>query len=228
MGEPQFVPHRSHELRHRLGRFRGHHDGVDRASPGEGPPAWVRRAVAGSLLVVIGLLAAPGTAEASLGVGVGARPLTAAFPAHPGAAGGLTPDLLVVNTGTETAHCVLTVKPLNDSGGKTLPAAWVTFAAADFVLAPGERRTVNIRVAVPGSAQPGEYASDVVATAVIPHARPQAAAGAAAATTVTVQVSSVSAPFPWVILAAAGAGLLLIGLVLLVRRSGLRLRLERR
>ncbi len=111
----------------------------------------------------------------------------------------------------------------------TVPVGWVTFEANKFVLAPNARRTVPLRVEVPATAQPGAYTSDVVATGVIPHGKGQAAAGAAAATTISFTVTgSPSGPFPWVVVVVIVGLLVVFGMVLLIKRSGVRLKVERR
>jgi hypothetical protein len=150
-------------------------------------------------------------------------------PVHPGGTYHVTPDLLVVNTGTDAAHYVLKVERLSKGTAATVPAGWVTFAANDFTLAPDARRSLVVRVEVPSSAQPGRYTSDVVATGVIPHGKGQAAAGAAAATTLLFTVTgSPEGPFPWTVVVVIVGILVVVGLVVLIRRSGVRLRVERR
>ncbi len=188
--------------------------------------ATVTAAAALSALTVLGL---PSVAGATLGAGVGASPLVVATPVHPGGTYPVIPDLLVVNTGTDAAHYVLKVERLSKGTAATVPAGWISFAANDFALAPKAQRSVVVRVSVPGSAEPGRYTSDVVATGVIPHGKGQAAAGAAAATTLSFTVTgSTAGPFPWTVVVVIVGILVVVGLVVLIRRSGVRLRVERR
>jgi hypothetical protein len=173
--------------------------------------------------------AGAGASPTELGAGVGASPLELSAPAHPGGTYQVLPKLLVVNTGTASAHYQLRVERLSKGPQRTLPADWIQFAANDFQLAPKGRRSVVVRAIVPSSAIAGSYESDVVVTGVVPHGNGQAAAGAAAATTVsfTVKGGPVSS-FPWSVLAAIGGLVLLVAFVFLVRRSGFRLKVERR
>lgn len=195
-------------------------------------PTVIRRA--GTVLlaastVALGLLALPAQAWATLGAGVGASPLTVTAPTHPGHTYTVTPNLLVVNTGTDPAYYRLRVQRLSKGRAATLPAGWVRFAANDLSLAPNAQRSVIVQVSVPGSALPGSYTSDVVATGVVPHATGQAAAGAAAATTLSITViGSPATPFPWFILVVIIGLLVVVGVVWLIRRSGVRLKVERR
>jgi hypothetical protein len=85
-----------------------------------------------------------------------------------------------------------------------------------------------VRVVVPSWATDGSYKSDVVVTGVGPHGSGQAAAGAAAATIISSTVRGGSPnSFPWLVSVIIVALFLLILLVSQVRRSGLRLKVER-
>jgi hypothetical protein len=188
-------------------------------------PWLVAIVMSAAALVGVGVPAA----SATLGAGVGASPLELAKPAHGGTVHELVPALLVVNTGTQAANYRLRVDRLSAGPGRTVPPGWIHFDANNFHLAPDSRRSVVVRLSVPGSAATGAYQSDVVATAVLPVVKGQTAAGAAAATVVSFSVTNGSgSSFPWAIAVVVAAWAALVGLYLLIRRSGFRLKVERR
>jgi hypothetical protein len=173
--------------------------------------------------------AAVDVSQPELGAGVGASPLELAAPAYPGTTHDFLPELLVVNTGTVTAHYELAVARLSKGSQRTLPANWIQFAANDFQLAPKARKSVVVRAIVPSSASAGSYKSDVVVTGVVRHGKGQAAAGAAAATIIAITIRGGSpGSFPWYVAIGVVGCILFIALILLVRRSGIHLTVERR
>lgn len=173
-----------------------------------------------------GVWAAP--AGASIGAGVGADPLVLAQAARPGTTYRL-PDLVVVNTGSDVATYELRITREPKGRHRTVPPGWIHFSPITFELEPDARRDVPIELSVPGSVPDGPYAAYVVASALSPHAS-GASAGAAAATILSFSVkSSPPGALPWLPWFGTGALALavLVALVLLVRRSGIRVRVER-
>lgn len=169
------------------------------------------------------------SAGASVGTGVGADSLVLAQPAHPGATYRL-PDLVVVNTGTDVARYTLRISREPKRRHRTVPPGWVHFSPTTFRLEPEARRTVPIELSVPGSVPDGSYAAYVTATALSPNAS-GASAGAAAATVLTFSVKA-SPPdgLPWLRWFGTGSLVLAVLAVLayIVRRSGIRVTVERR
>jgi len=178
-------------------------------------------------LVASLVFALPAAAFASLGTGVGASPIMLAQPALPGHAYRL-PGLYVLNTGTVPSRYQVRVERLSPGGQKTLPADWVTLSQNHFLLRPRHSATVPFTITVPTNAVAGAYLSDLVASTTSARHPGGTAIGAAAATKLGMTVGSPPSSIPWAtivlaVLAALAGGGTLYG----VRRSGLRLRLER-
>jgi hypothetical protein len=116
-----------------------------------------------------------------------------------------------------------------------IPASWIQFGAQVVQLAPTHATRVSLELVVPAGAKPGAYLSDIVATG---SSGEQASAGhaslgAAAATLLEFRVTPGAAPGFWssVFTQTLWALLILIVLaaaVLVVRRSGVRVRVERK
>lgn len=196
---------------------------MDRRPVGRG--ALVATVVA---LVVVAMAWPAASAAASVGAGVGADPLVLAEPARPGATYQL-PDLLVVNTGSAAATYRLAITRDPKGRHRTVPPGWVHFSSATFELAPGARRYVPVAVTVPSKVVGGAYSAYVVASASTPSAS-DAHAGAAAATTLSFSIRPAPPPgIPWKPWAVAVLVLaVLSGAVVGVRRSGIRITVERR
>jgi hypothetical protein len=179
------------------------------------------------LLAASLLLTLPAAAGASLGTGVGASPIMLAHTAMPGHTYPL-PGLYVLNTGTQTSRYHVRLERLSPGEARTLPAAWVTLQRNDFVLRPNHSATVPVAIRIPGNAQPGAYLSDLVASTSSPRRAGGTALGAAAATKLGLNVGSAPGLIPWKTVGPALLALLALaagGHV--IRRSGLRLKLER-
>jgi len=192
----------------------------------------LRRLLAAPLAVPVALVALASftqTSDASVGVGVQVSPVRLGSMAHRGERYGLSVD--VVNTGTEAEAVSMRVERLSRGSGRAVPPSWIQFAGAAVQIAPGKAARVSLELVVPGRAKPGEYLSDIVASG---SAAGQAGAdnlGVAAATKLEFSVSSAPAQgassFPvWMWWAITGL-LLLAVTVFGVRRSGLRIRVER-
>ncbi len=183
-------------------------------------------------------------AAASVGVGVQAGPVRLAAAAHPGGSYAL-PALFVVNTGTEPESIRVTVERLSAGPGRPVPRSWIRASGPAVHLAARESARVPLLLTVPPGTRPGTYSSDVIADGSAVLSAGPANLAAAAATKLQFRVAS-GPPPPGTGQAAgsvpgsgSGSGLptslkwLLTGLVLLavaaiaVRRSGLRIRVER-
>lgn len=80
-------------------------------------------------------------------------------PDGPVKAGGIAAlPLTVTNTGAAPVDVSFYSSDLVSDSGFGIPAWKVTFSPRTLALAPQERQTVQVQVAVPGQAAPGEYA----------------------------------------------------------------------
>lgn len=187
---------------------------------------------------VIGLVAGAGlvvvfasAAQASIGVGVQADPVRLATAAHPGDSYTL-PSLYVVNTGSEAESVTVTVKHLSAGPGMAIPASWVQAAAPSGQLQPKQQVLIPLKLSTPGNAKPGSYRSDIVVTGANGSGAGGVQFGAAAATNLEFTITPGPAASSWLGLAPWKwwmiAVLAIVGAVTFaVRRSGLRLRIER-
>ena len=159
-----------------------------------------------------------------------ASPIVLAKPAHPGGSYQL-PSLYVINVGTEAAIYQVRVQRLDTGSGRTVPVGWVKVGINNFALQPQESRLVPLQLAVPADAESGAYVSDLIAWTATATSGGGASLGSSAATLRQFRVEAgagAGSSLPgW-----AGSVALVIGaillVVLLVRFSGLRLRVERR
>ena len=180
------------------------------------------------------LVAVPQAAQASIGVGIQAGAVRLSGVAHPGQSVAL-PGVSVVNSGTHPESIRLSVQRISKGPGRTVPASWIQFGAPVVRLAPKHATRVSLTLVVPAGAKPGAYLSDVVATGTSAEqaSAGHASLGAAAATLLVFRVAPGSAPGFWssVFTQTLWALLILIALaavVLVVRRSGVRVRVERK
>jgi len=180
------------------------------------------------------LVAVPQAARASIGVGIQAGAVRLSGVAHPGESVAL-PGVSVVNSGTHPESIRLSVQRLSKGTGRPVPASWIQFGSPVVQLAPKYSVRVPVELVVPAGAKPGAYLSDIVATG---SSAEQASAGpaslgAAAATLLVFKVTPGTAPGFWssVFTQTLWALLILIALaaiVFVVRRSGIRVRVERK
>jgi hypothetical protein len=174
----------------------------------------------------------PLRAEASVGVGVQAGPVRLGNAAHAGGSYAL-PPVYVVNTGTEAESVSVRVERLSPGAGRAVPPSWIRATGPAVRLAPHQGARLPLQLVLPGGARPGRYLSDVVVTGSAAISAGRANLGVAAATKLEFRIEpgSTAGLGP----ATAGpvvpvlAGLVLLVLVIVgVRRSGLRIRVERR
>jgi hypothetical protein len=189
----------------------------------------VTLALPAALAVLCGL---PLAARASVGVGVQAGPVRLAVAAHAGGSYAL-PPVYVVNTGTEAESVSVRVERLSPGAGRAVPPSWVRATGPTVRLGPHQGTRLPLQLVLPGGARPGRYLSDVVVSGSAAISAGRANLGVAAATKLEFRVEPGPAARPWP--AATGwvvpvlASLALLALVILgVRRSGLRIRVERR
>src|SRR5215470_13543528 len=164
------------------------------------------------------LVAVPQAAQASIGVGIQAGAVRLSGAAHPGESVAL-PGVAVVNSGTHPESIRLTVQRLSKGPGRVVPASWIHFGSPIVQLAPKHAVRVPVELVVPAGAKqaPAGHAS----------------LGAAAATLLVFRVTPGAAAGFWssVFTQTLWALLILIALaavVLIARRSGVRVRVERK
>jgi len=179
---------------------------------------------------LIAVLAVPAAARASVGVGIQPGPVRLTGAAHPGSSY-MLPSVLVANTGTLAESVAIKVDRISPGTGRTVPSSWVR-ASAGLSLTPGQSARIPLQLDVPASAKPGRYFSDVVVTAGSAGSGGSASFAVGAATDLEFTVARGLAPSPWFtvpgwVLVAMLVILLLAVAALLVRRSGLRIRIER-
>jgi len=180
------------------------------------------------------LVAVPQAAQASVGVGIQAGPVRLSGVAHPGESVAL-PAVSVVNAGTHHEAILLSIQRVSKGSARPVPASWIKIGAPVVQLGPKHATRVSLQLVVPAGAKAGAYLSDIVATgssAGQPSAG-RASLGAAAATLLEFRVAPSAAPGFWwsVFTQTLWALLILIALaaaVLVVRRSGIRVRMERK
>ena len=143
--------------------------------------------------------------------------------------------MAVVNSGTHPESIRLSVHRLSTGPGRVVPASWIQFGTAVVQLEPKHAVRVPVELVVPAGVKPGAYLSDIVATGLSAEQAlaGHASLGAAAATLLVFRVTPGVAPGFWssVFTQTLWALLILIVLVavvLVVRRSGIRVRVERK
>jgi hypothetical protein len=182
--------------------------------------------------LVVGLAAlfwfAP-SAGASVGVGIQANPVRLGSVAHPGATYAL-PSLYVVNTGTQAESISVQVERLaNAHSGWAIPRSWINVTGLSGQLAPGKSAEIPLQLVTPSDAKTGTYSSDLVVTGSTMITADDVRFGAAAATGLDFSITPGPAGgFPvwklWMICALVVLG----ATTFIVRRTGLRIRIERR
>jgi hypothetical protein len=178
------------------------------------------------------LLSLPAAAEASVGVGVQAGPVRLGNAAHPGGDYALTP-VYVVNTGTQAEFISVRVERLSPGSGRRVPSSWIHATGPRVQLSPRQAARIPLELTIPAGAKPGQYLSDVVVAGSTAVSVGMANLGVAAATKLEFSVAPGSAHGPWPFVPAwmwwTLGGLLLLALAAFgIRRSGLRIRVERR
>jgi len=179
----------------------------------------------------LALFAWPAASYASVGVGVQAGAVQLTGVAHPGGQYAL-PPVYVVNTGTEPESVAIRIERISPGKGRTVPPAWISVTSAPVQLSHEQSARIPLELTVPRAAAPGRYFSDVVAKGSAVLAAGGARLGVAAATDLEFTVASSAVSTAWfsapgwvlpyvLIVVAAGAG------VAVIRRTGLRIRIER-
>jgi hypothetical protein len=177
------------------------------------------------------IVAVPQAAQASVGVGIQAGAVRLSGVAHPGQSVAL-PSVSVVNAGTQPESIRIVVQRYPRGGGRPVPPSWVQPGVSSVQLAPHHSIRVPLQLVVPAGAKPGAYLSDIVAIASGQLSARGANLGAGAATLLEFRVapnaaagfwSSVFTQTLWALLIV----ILLAVVVFIVRRSGLRVRVER-
>jgi hypothetical protein len=184
-------------------------------------------AIAASVLAV---LAVPATAQASVGVGIQAGPVRLAGAAHAGGSYAL-PAVLVTNTGTSPESVSLSVDRVSAGSGRTVPSSWVRASGA-VTLGARQSARVPLELVVPPTARPGRYFSDVLVKAGAPNPASGATFDAGAATDLAFRVEPGPVSSPWFsvpiwVLPGIGVVLLIAAAAGLMRRLGVRVRIER-
>jgi hypothetical protein len=184
------------------------------------------------VLSVSAAAAAAVTPAPAVGVGLGASPISLAGEAQPGGTYRL-PDLYVVNTGSATSFYRVRVEELNQGEGRKVPPTWIIFTRNDFVLRAKGSTSVASMLSVPAGAHPGKYVSDFVVGTVASSRGHGVVAGAQAATKLIFTVgrhpdSGSPWSWPWWAYLVIIGGVVIVLVTVLLRRSGIRLRIERR
>jgi hypothetical protein len=181
---------------------------------------------------VLALLAVPAAASASIGIGIQAGPVQLSGSAHPGGSYELTP-VYVVNTGTEPESVTIRVERISPGHGFTVPPSWIHATGPVVTLSHNQSARIPLVLAVPDTAKPGRYFSDVVAkgSGGISAGRANLAVAAATNMEFTVAPGVVSGTWlslpGWLLPGVTGLLVLAVALFV-VRNSGLRLRVDRR
>jgi hypothetical protein len=193
------------------------------------------RWLSAGLAVVVGLAAWLGLARpasASIGVGVQASPVSLSGAAHPGASYAL-PSLYVVNTGTQAESMSVRVERLSAGPGQAIPESWIHIASLSGQLPPKQSARIPLELVVPAGAKAGDYVSDIVVTGSTAPVAAGVNFGAAAATKLEFTVTPGPPAGSWLSLPGwtwwtLGGLVVLAAAILGWRRSGLRIRVERR
>jgi hypothetical protein len=182
-------------------------------------------------VAVLALLAIPDGADASIGVGIQAGPVLLSGPAHPGGSYALTP-VYVVNTGTQPETIAVRVERISAGHGLTVPESWIRATGPAVTLSRDQSARIPLELAVPDTARPGQYFSDVVARGSGGIAAGSANLAVAAATDLEFRVAPGVVSGSWLGLPGwllpGVAGLLVLAVAaFVIRSSGLRVRIER-
>jgi hypothetical protein len=193
------------------------------------------RWLSGAFAVAVGLVPLLGlspSASASIGVGVQANPVSLGQPAKPGASYPL-PSLYVVNTGTQAESMSARVERLSPGAARTVPASWIRISSLKGQLMPDQSAQFSLELVTPSDARPGTYESDIVVSGSTAPVSAAINLGAAAATKLEFRITPAPGAGSWLSVSAwkwwvIGGVVLLAAALLGWRRSGLRIRVERR
>ena len=184
-----------------------------------------------ALITLVVLLAFPAVSYASVGVGIQAGPVRLAGGAHPGGSYAL-PAVYVINTGSESESVTIRIERISPGVGRTVPPSWIGVSGQPVSLSGNQSARIPLQLTVPANARPGPYFSDVVVHGSAAISAGSANLAVAAATKLEFRVvpgvvsgSLLGLP-GWLLPAVAGLVVLVI-VVVVVRRSGVRIRIER-
>jgi len=140
------------------------------------------------------------------------------------------PPVGVINTGTHAEAVSVHVERVSRGAGRPVPPSWVEATGPSVRLLPHHATRIPLKLTVPADAKPGAYLSDIVVVAGTTSSAGMANLGVAAATRLEFRVAPAPAPVaavpPWAWWCAGGLVLLAIAAGG-IRRSGLRIRVER-
>ena len=184
-----------------------------------------------AFIALLVLLAFPAISYASVGVGIQAGPVRLAGGAHPGGSYAL-PPVYVVNTGSQSESVTVRIERISPGVGRTVPPAWISASGQPVSLSHNQSARIPLQLTVPASARPGSYFSDVVVHGSAAISVGSANMAVAAATKIEFRivpgvVSGSWLGLPgWLLPAIAGLAVLVV-VIVVVRRSGVRIRIER-
>lgn len=184
-------------------------------------------------LALFGLLILPAaTANASIGVGIQAGPVSMSKAAHPGGTYQLSP-VYVINTGTQDETVTLKVQRISPGHGLTVPPSWIHVGEGPVRLGHNQSAQIPLQLSIPASAKPGRYFSDVVAHGSSTVSAGQENFAVAAATGLDFRIAPGAVSQPWFHLPSwwlpGLGGLIVIAAgVFFFRVSGVRIRVERK
>jgi len=193
------------------------------------------RSLSGALATAVALVPLLGfssSASASIGVGVQANPVSLGQVAHPGASYPL-PSLYVVNTGTQAESMSAQVERLSPGATQTVPASWIHISSLKGQLRPAQSAQISLELVTPSDAKPGIYESDIVVSGSTAPVSAGINLGAAAATKLEFRITPAPGAGSWLSISAwtwwvIGGVVLLAAALLGWRRSGFRIRVDRR
>jgi hypothetical protein len=194
----------------------------------------LRRGLAVALAVPVAFMAlsiSVPAADASIGVGVQAAPVRLGNVALTGQSYAL-PPVYVVDTGTQPESVALRVQRLSQGRGRGVPQSWIRVTGPAVQLSPHQGARIPVELVVPAGAKPGQYLSDIVATASPGVSAGKVNLGVAAATPLEFSVRTGPGPGLWPLVPTwtwwfLGGLLVLLVVVVGVRGSGIRIRIER-
>jgi hypothetical protein len=184
-----------------------------------------------AVITLVVLLAFPAVSYASVGVGIQAGPVRLAGGAHPGGSYAL-PAVYVINTGSESESVTIRVERISPGVGRTVPPSWIGVSGQPVSLSGNQSARIPLQLTVPANARPGPYFSDVVVHGSAAISAGSANLAVAAATKLEFRVVPGVVSGSWLGLPGwllpAFAGLVVLAIVVVVvRRSGVRIRIER-
>ncbi len=139
----------------------------------------------------------------------------------------------MVNTGSQPETVAVRIERISPGTGRTVPPSWVRVSGSAQTLSHNQSARIPLQLTLPASARPGSYFSDVVVHGLAPISVGSANLGVAAATKLEFRVVPGVVSGSWLdlpgwTLAVIPGLLVLAGAVFGIRKSGLRIRIERK